>query len=394
MAANLPQLSERLRRLVCSICDYRKTHKKNFRHPLPDMLILTVLARLCGCSTRKETIHFGEQNLQLLQSAYGILPKGVPSEPTLCRMEKGIDEEAFARLYSEFARLLTADIDPPSDGRPVIKAIDGKFMRGTTLANGRWPDIVSIYDVGRGIATDTEACQEKSNEIKATPKLLERASFEPGTVVTADAMNCQTEIIDLILKKKAHYFIALKANQRTIRYSVEDTLPGMTPDDECHSVETGHGRIHERRCRVFYGVDRISGIDKFSSVCAIVEVTTHTTHKATGKETSQTRYYITSMRGSAQLMDYISRKHWGIENNLHWELDTLQGQDATKRKYPKAARNLDTIQKIVHDIIAYTARKKLPDEISSSKEKMKTQFKSLMTMASFNIGFALSMMAL
>lgn len=387
-------MSERLRRLVCSVCDYRKTHKRNFRHPLPDMLILSVLARLCGCGTRKEIIKFGECHLQLLQSLYGILPKGVPSEATLCRMEKCIDEDAFARLYSEFAHLLTAGIDPPSDGRPAIKAIDGKFMRGTTLANGRWPDIVSIYDVGRGMATDTEACQEKSNEIKATPRLLERASFEPGTVVTADAMNCQTEIIDLILRKKAHYFIALKANQRTLRYSVEDTLPGMTADDENHSVEIGHGRIHERRCRVFYGVGRISGIDKFRGVCAVVEVTTHTTYKATGEETSQTRYYITSMRGSAQLMDYISRKHWGIENNQHWELDTLQGQDATKRKYPKAARNLDTIQKIVHAIIAYTARKKLPYEISSSKEKMKTQFKSLMTMASFNIGFALSMMAL
>ena len=135
-------------------------------------------------------------------------------------MEKGIDEDAFARLYSEFARLLTADIDPPTDGHPVVKAIDGKFMRGTTLANGRWPDIVSIYDVDRGIATDTEACQEKSNEIKATPRLIERASFEPGCVVTADAMNCQTEIISLILKKGAHYFIALKANQRALRYSV------------------------------------------------------------------------------------------------------------------------------------------------------------------------------
>ena len=43
--------------------------------------------------------------------------------------------------------------------------------------------------------------------------LPQRASFEPGTVVTAGAMNCQTEIIDLILKKKAHYFITLKANQ-------------------------------------------------------------------------------------------------------------------------------------------------------------------------------------
>jgi hypothetical protein len=30
--------------------------------------------------------------------------------------------------------------------------------------------------------------------------------------------------------------------QRTLRFSVEDTLPGMTADDEYHSVETGHGR--------------------------------------------------------------------------------------------------------------------------------------------------------
>lgn len=138
-------MSERLRRLVCSVCDYRKTHKKNFRHPLPDMLILSVLARLCGCFARKEIIQFGEHNLQALQSAYGILPKGVPSEATLCRMEKGIDEDAFARLYAEFARLLADDIDPPADGLPVIKAIDGKFMRGTTLANGRWPDVVGLF---------------------------------------------------------------------------------------------------------------------------------------------------------------------------------------------------------------------------------------------------------
>ena len=155
-----------------------------------------------------------------------------------------------------------------------------------------------------------------------------------------------------------------------------------------------HGRIHERHCRVFRDLSRISGIGKFRDVRAVVEVGTHTTKKSNGEQSTQTRYYITSHTGSAKQQDYISRRHWAIENNLHWELDTQQGQDATKRKYPKAARNLDTIQKIVHAIIAYTARKKLPDEISSSKEKMKTQFKSLMTMANFNIGFALSMMAL
>ena len=74
---------------------------------------------------------------------------------------------------------------------------------------------------------------------------------------------------------------------------------------------------------------------------------------------------------------------------------TWQNLHATFSRFFRGFFRLShTIQKIVHAIIAYTARKKLPDEISSSKEKMKTQFKSLMTMASFNIGFALSMMAL
>ena len=141
----------------------------------------------------------------------------------LCCIEKGIDEDAFARLYSEFARLLTADIDPPTDGHPVVKATRDKFMRGTTLANGRWPDIVSIYDVGRGIATDTEACQEKSNEIKATPRLIERASFELGCVVTADAMNCQTnlrgnaQLMDYISRK--HW-----AQRTTILITIDESI--------------------------------------------------------------------------------------------------------------------------------------------------------------------------
>ena len=207
--------------------------------------------------------------------------------------------------------------------------------------------------------------------------------------------NCQTGIVELIRQGGSDYFIALKPNQKAARWSVEDELPGMTADDEYHSEpESDHGRIHERVCRVIKNLGRIKGLGKLPDVKAVVEISTHTTVKSTGKEQTETRYYITSIDGCAKLYDSISRKHWGIENNLHWELDTLQKQDATKRKDKTTARNLDTIQKTVHAIFAYSAGWKLPEAIARNKEKSKTKFMSLRRMAMHSISFTFAMMAL
>ena len=386
---------EKLDRLVRSVTDHRRSDKGNFRHKLPDMLYLSFAARLGGCQTRKEIIAYGEAHLEELQSEFGILDGGIPSEPTLHRMEKSIDGDEFSRLYSEFACAVAQECRPAASDEPMVFAVDGKAMRGTTQSNGRSPDIVSLYDTNSGITLDMEPCQEKSNEIKATPETLRRTPLPDGAVVTGDAMNCQKDIVDLIRANGYDYFIALKANQKEVRWSVEDELPGITPADEYHGdVECSHGRIHERHCRVFRDLSRISGIEKFRDVRAVVEVKTRTQEKATGKASSQTRYYITSHTGTARQQDYISRRHWAIENNLHWELDTLQKQDATKRKHTATARNTDIMQKVVHTILSYALRCRLPQQIACSKEKMKTKIKSLATLAKNNIAFALSLMAL
>ena len=169
----------------------------------------------------------------------------------------------------------------------------------------------------------------------------------------------------------------------------------MIPDEEYHSdVECDHGRIHVRQCRVYRDLGRISGIGKFCDVRAVVEVQTRTIKKVTGEESMQTRYYITSHAGCAKQQDYISRRHWAVENNLHWELDTLQQQDATKRKDTQTARNTDIIQKVVHAILSFTSLCRLPQEIARSKEKMKTKIKALTTKAKNNIAFAFSLMAI
>ena len=88
-----------LKEFVKSVPDYRRTDKGNYKYKLEDILLLVILGRLGKCMTRPDIIRFGERNLKRFRSL-GILLDGVPSEPTLCRIFKHIDDEAMSeRMY-------------------------------------------------------------------------------------------------------------------------------------------------------------------------------------------------------------------------------------------------------------------------------------------------------
>ena len=109
-----------------------------------------------------------------------------------------------------------------------IICIDGKSERGAVMENGRNPDIVSAYSFPTGIILATEACQDKSNEIKAVPRLVDKIDVS-GKIVTADTMSMQKEIIDRIRGYGGDFLIELKANQRLLRYGEEDRLKDRSP---------------------------------------------------------------------------------------------------------------------------------------------------------------------
>lgn len=77
----------------------------------------------------------------------------------------------MADKMREFAESFRKKLHKNSDGFEII-CVDGKAMRGTVQQNGRNPDIVSAYSPATRIILATEACEEKSNEIKAVPRLL------------------------------------------------------------------------------------------------------------------------------------------------------------------------------------------------------------------------------
>lgn len=361
---------ERLIDFAFSIPDFRRTNMGNIRHQLGDIVMLMILARMSRCVGRADIIEFGRHNLRKLQSL-GLLNNGVPSEPTLCRVENGIDELGFSGQMAVFSNAFHNEIAKACSSMEMI-CIDGKAMCGTVQDNGRNPDIVSAYTPSTGITLATEACKEKSNEIKAVPLLIDKIDVA-GRLVTADAMSMQKEIIDKIREKDGYFLIELKANQRALRYGVEDKIRYAAPQfTYTEGPELGHGRIEQRTYNVYDGLELIADKDRWGSNLTVVEFVSNTTNKSTGTETTETRLYVSNLPVDTPWIGKAVRKHWSIES-MHWGLDLNLLQDCIKRKSTKAARNLDTIQRIVHSLFSIWKgrRKKLSDKAKGLAELMR-----------------------
>ena len=363
-------IMERLIDFASSVPDFRRLDKGNIRHRLKDIIMLMILGRASGCVGRADIIEFGRYNINKFRKM-GMLRNGVPSEATLCRVESGINDSAMADRMQEFVGVYHAELLKSSCDKEII-SVDGKAECGTVLENGRNPDIVSAYSYNTGIILATEACQEKSNEIKAVPLLLGKIDIS-GKIVTADAMSMQKEIIGIIRAKGGDFIIELKANQRSLRYDVEDRLKKHSPVySYTEGPELGHGRIETRTCRIYDGLEVIADREKWGGDMTIIEYQTDTVRKSTGAQTSEKRLYVSSLPLDTPAIGNIVRGHWSIES-MHWGLDRNLLQDKIKRKSGKAARNLDTIQRIVYSVFSIwkCLRKKRSDKKKGVAELMR-----------------------
>jgi predicted transposase YbfD/YdcC len=375
-------IMERLKDFTFSISDFRRTDKGNHRHKLRDIIMLIILARMSKCISRADMIEFGKHNIRRFQSM-GLLRNGVPSEPTLCRVENGIDSMELANRMAEFSKIFHDELADDC-GHPEIINIDGKAMCGTVQENGRNPDIVSAYSPSTGITLATEACKEKSNEIKAVPLLLDKIDIA-GKLVTADAMSMQKEIIDKIREKGGYFLIELKANQRALRYGVEDRIKQCIHKfSHTEDFKLEHGRIETRTYKVYDGLELIVDKDKWGGNLTVVEFISNCTKKSTGAETSETRFYVSNLPDDTPWIGMAVRKHWAIES-MHWGLDFNLLQDSIKRKTTKAARNLDTLQRIVYSLFSIWKgrRKKRSDKAKGLAKLMRHVSRSFTNLLHF-----------
>lgn len=75
------------------------------------------------------------------------------------------------------------------------------------------------------------------------------------SIITIDAKGCQTAIAEKIVSKEAEYLLAVKGNQDHLLDDIKDTFtqtPQLTVDIY---METAHGEIEKRACKVITAMD-------------------------------------------------------------------------------------------------------------------------------------------
>jgi predicted transposase YbfD/YdcC len=106
---------------------------------------------------------------------------------------------------------------------------------------------------------------EKSNEIKAIPKLLEALALE-GATVTIGAMRCQTDIAKTIVDNKANVVLAVKANQPLLLENIEDEFRFNKGQESAVDVDYGPGRIETRICSVIANFIHLEQTQKWANL--------------------------------------------------------------------------------------------------------------------------------
>lgn len=350
---------ERPRDLIAIFESVPDPRAANALHPLGEILIIATLAVICGAESWTEVEQFGHARHDWLKE-FLELPHGIPSHDTFGRVFSMIDVHAFEQCFQTCATAMAvASMDV---GKRRVIALDGKTLRRSMSAGKSPLHMVSAWCDASGLVLGQVAVDEKSNEITALPALLQMLDVKDA-VVTIDAMGCQKDIAQKIIQRGGDYMLALKENQKSLHEHVKfyfDQAIAQKFDGLrhafCATVDADHGRLETRRCWATSDVKWLAqqGQD-WHALCGIVCVESRREVFGQDKGPSvQRRYFITSIdphqSQASQLLDAV-RRHWGVENRLHWSLDVSFREDACRVRIGHAAANFSRLRRLALNLL-------------------------------------------
>ena len=353
-AAKLAKAAERE-----SILDYfaelpdPRRDGQNKRHKLIDIITISILATICGAEHFTEMELYAEANEEFLKTILE-LPNGIPSHDTFGYVYARIDPNEFGKCFAGWIE----SIREATEGEVV--AIDGKTLRRShQRSKGKGPlHLVSAWATVNRLTLAQVKVDEKSNEIKAVPELLELLYLK-GCIVTIDAMGTQKEIAAGIREKEADYVLALKDNQPILRAEVEGVFEAeveseIEKDLENNgrwqeTIERGHGRKETRRVMSVEAPDWLTNKDEWRDLRSLIMV--ESVREEREKISNEKRYFISSLPPDASRAAEIIRSHWAVENSLHWVLDVAFREDDSRIRAGNAPENLALVRKLTHNLL-------------------------------------------
>jgi predicted transposase YbfD/YdcC len=340
-----------------SIKDFRQQHK--VEHLLIDILILSIIAVICGATEYKEIEIFGKSKESFLKQFLS-LPNGIPSHDTIERVIIAINPKEFHQCFMNWVKSLCAS----TFGELI--AMDGKTSKGSydTYRKQSPIHLVNAWSTLNGVVLGQYKVDDKSNEITALPKLLSMLQIE-GCIISVDAMGCQKEIAKQIVEAKADYILALKANQETLQQEAIHLFTHAKITNRDEDVDINGNRIEIRKCTVLTDLSLLDEKQNWSNLNAVVRI--QSTREVANRKTTETRYYISSLTTTAKEFNRLIRSHWQVENKLHWQLDVTFCEDKSRKRKGNSAENFSLLTKTALNII----RTNTHDKISLANKQYK-----------------------
>lgn len=314
--------------------------RHNVVHGLAQLLMQILVATAGGANNPFDIGLFCEAHREWFARVCQI--HKVPSHDTISRVLAVLDPERLelalrAWTQSKLAMSTALGVD--------IISVDGKALNG--LPDGSYLNLVSALSTRNGLVLGSlDTHESKKNEMNTVVALVKQLSLK-GTVVVADAAATFKPVVTAIRAQKADYVLPVKGNQPTLAESVQLCFerPFSAPT-MLQTCDAEGGKVVTRTYEfIVLGKRKIPFSEDWQDLRGVGKATTHSVHKKNGKETSETRYFVTSLTDAA-VFAHTVRSHWAVES-MHWMLDVVFREDACKVRDKVAQTNLNTVRKIV-----------------------------------------------
>jgi len=337
-----------------TVPDFRNI--KFVSHGLSELLVIALCAVLSGAEDCEEIAEYGKEKENLL-GQFLELPNGIPSRDTFNRVFRNMDCGSFENCLVRWSKEILSELEHYQIN------IDGKVLRATGKRGKKTAAIciVSAWVSEHCLFLGQSKVDKKSNERTAIPEIVGAVDIE-GALVSIDAMGCDKKIAALIRENGGDYLLALKQNQKGLYEEVHDWMARHKSSMDCFKeIDYVGGRIEKRTTYVTSNLTFMDETRQWKDSKAVIMVVCGRSFKnGVHKDTFQTRFYISSADQGAAYFGRATRKHWSIENQLHWYLDVVFNEDRQRVREDNGAENMTILRKMaLQTLLKHKGKKSL-----------------------------------
>lgn len=318
--------------LLEELTDIRSYHGKEYK--LHHILYFSVLAILSNAKSYTEVATFIRVNFAFLKEHFGLKWRHAPDPSAICKIIVGVDATELEAIFQKDAERLEA----PSQAFKQI-CFDGKTLCGS-FSHTKDKRAVSVFSAfaahNQLVLAHLPLETTKDHEIPALQKFLLNLNLK-DIVVTADALHCQKKF-ECAELANAILLTQVKENQKVLLKQLKHGCHIQRPlSFHDGGGEKAHGRLERRQYEVFSSRPMLDKWqNEWGSIAQVIRVTRFRQRlNSTQQETKEVHYYVANRSLSAELSSQAIRRHWYIENKLHYVKDVAFQEDVqTKRVNP------------------------------------------------------------